>query len=259
MGAIRGILLVFVAVFFFLSILTTNLFWIMSSSLNYENVQKESASIAQDFLKDIDITNIVKQAYPFISLHCKNNSYYLFNYQGYALDIPCTIVSQGIDAIIGEGVRDIIYGVYYADYDCSFLDCSNKAQLPLFLISEKAHDFFSDKLYFSLIASVIFFVLIFLLVEKKTNTLILSGSIIIISSLPFLKLEALWPLLPGQLLFKFLKIFFSQSYFVSIKVLIIGVAILLLGIVFDIFKIGFSISNLINKTKEQKKDKKKSK
>ncbi len=251
MGAIRGILLVFVAVLLFLSVLLANLFLVLTLSLNYENVREESTTLVKDFLKEIDITNALKQAYPLISFYCQNYSEYVFNYQGYTLDIPCSIVSQGENAIIEEGVRDLVKSVYYAKYECNFLDCPNKSQLPLFLISEKAHDFWENKFYLSLIISFVLFILVFLLVEKKTNALILSGSLLIVSAVPFIKLDYLLSLFSDKIIFKFLGVFFSQAYYVSIKTLVIGIGLLVLGIVLDIFKVGFFISNLISKSKEK--------
>ena len=136
MGVIRGVLLVLVAVLLFLSIICTNLFWTLSSSLKYENVEKESVIIAKDFLKGVDVTNAVKQMYPLILSYCKNNSEYVFNYQGYTFDVPCSVASQGQDAIIEEGVKDLVKNVYYTEYECNFLDCASKPQLPLFLVTE---------------------------------------------------------------------------------------------------------------------------
>jgi hypothetical protein len=94
----------------------------------------------------------------------------------------------------------------------------------------------------------------FLLIEKKTNLPILVGSMLIISSLPFFKLDYFFSLLADKIIFKFLKIFFSQAYFVSIKSLIVGAILLIAGIILDIFKIGFKISNLISKIKEKREE-----
>lgn len=268
MGAIRGILLVFVVVLLFLSVLSANLFWALTVSLNYDNVQEESTSIIKDFLQGMNMTGIIKQNYPLIQFYCINHSEYTFNYQGYTLDIPCSVVAQGENAIVEEGIRDLIKGVYYTKYDCNFLDCPSKFQLPLFLISEKAHDFWKSNLYFALGISFVLLALLFLFIEKKTNLPILAGSLLVVSSLIFIKLDSLFSLFSNQVIFKFLKIFFSKSYFVSFRILIAGIVLVITGIVLKIFKVGFSISDFISKLKEKamqqkaqakKKRKKKSK
>lgn len=256
MGVIRGVLLVLVAVLLFLSIICTNLFWTLSSSLKYENVEKESVIIAKDFLKGVNVDTAIKQMYPLILSYCKNNSEYVFNYQGYTFDVPCSVASKGQDAIIEEGVKDLVKNVYYTEYDCNFLDCASKPQLPLFLVSEKAYNFFTNKLYLFLIAFFILLALTFLLVEKKTNVPILAGSLLIVSSLIFIKSDFLFALFSDNIIFKFLGIFFSQAYFVSLRILIAGIILVVIGIIFKIFKVGFFVSNLL-KPKEQKKGKKK--
>ncbi len=258
MGAIRGILLVFVAVLLFLSILLANLFWVLTISLDYENVREESTLLVKDFLKEINVTNAIKQAYPLISFYCQNNSEYVFNYQGYTFDIPCSIALQGENAIVEEGIKDLVKNVYYAEYECSFLDCPNKSQLPLFLVSEKAHDFWKNNFYLVLGICLVLLILVFLFIEKKTNVPILAGSLLVVSSLLFIKLDSLFALFSDKIIFKFLWIFFSQTYFISLKILIAGIILIVVGIIFKIFKVGFFISNLISKSKEKtsKKSKK---
>lgn len=252
MGAIRGILLVFVLVLLFFSFLSVNIFWTLSSSLSYENLQKKSVDIVGDFLQEINVTTLIKQNYPLIQFYCKNYSSYVFNYQGYTFDIPCTTVLSGEKAIIEEGVKDLLQGIYYEKYECTFIDCFKKTTIPLFLISQKAHDFWKNKLYLCLIASLVLLILTFLLVEKKINTFILSGSLLIVSALPFIKLDSILSIFSDRTIFKFLGIFFSQAHAVSVKILIIGGVLLIFGIILSIFKIGFSISNFISKIKENR-------
>jgi hypothetical protein len=254
MGFIRGFLLVIVAVLLFVSFLSLNLFWSLSSSLTYDNVQQESVSIIEDVLYDnVDINKHIGEIYPVIQLYCQNNSDYVFSYEGYAFDIPCNVAMQGPEAIIEESTKDLIHGIYYADYDCDFIDCFEDigfkldGTYSLFLISEKAHDYWTSKLYLFILISLILSVLVFFLVEKKTNMPILAGSLLIVSSLPFIKLDSFLNLFSDKIFVKLLNIFFSQTYCVSIQLLIMGIVLLSLGIIMKFFKVGFFISNLISK------------
>ena len=263
MGVIRGILLVLVTVLLFLSIISANLFWTLNLSLSYENVERESAIIAKDFLREINVTSAIRQISPIMNAYCKNHSNYVFNYQGYTFDVPCDSVALGENAVIEEGIKDLVKSVYYTKYDCNFLDCVDKSQIPLFLVSEKAHEFWKNNLYISLIISLVLLALVFLLVEKKTNFPILAGSLLILSSLIFIKLDSVFALFSDSIIFKFLGIFFSMAYSVSLRILITGAALIVLGIVLKVFKIGFGVSNLFSKLKQKKaeiskkKDKKK--
>jgi hypothetical protein len=256
MGLIRGVLLVLAATLLFLAFLSLNLLWTLSSSLTYDNVQKEATGIATDTLKEAGVTDNIKQLYPQLQIYCqKNHSEYVLNYQEFSFEIPCSAVLQGEDAIMNEVVKGAINNIYYTRYDCNFIDCFRKFPIPLFLLSQKAYYFWSDNTYFALIASFVLFILVFLLVQKKTNAFILSGSLLIVSSLFFVKLDYILSLFSGDVVFKLIWIFFSQSYFVSIKTLLSGVGLLALGILMDIFKVGFFISNLISKIKGKKEEK----
>jgi hypothetical protein len=256
MGVIRGILLVFVVVLLFLSFFAINLFYTLSLSLDYNNFQRESAGVIKDFLKEVNLTNIVGDKYNLIQLYCKNNSDldFVFSAQGYTFDIPCSVALEGENAILEEGAKDLIHNVYYKQYDCNFLDCFGKSPIPLFLVSEKTYNFLTSKLYWLLTVSLVLLGLSFLLIEKKTNLPILAGSLLIISSLPFFKLDYFFSLFSEKIIFKFLRVFFSQAYFVSIRTLIAGIVLLVAGIILDIFKIGFKISNFISKIKKKKEE-----
>jgi len=260
MGVIRGILIVVASVLLFFSFLLINLSWTLSSSLNYENVQSQSTLIVKDILQDqIGLDNYIRTALPQMQMYCQNNSDYVSIYQGYTFGIPCDVIMQGEEAIINETVKDLVFNIYYTEYECNFLDCLKESEIPMFLVSEKAYDYWTNKFYFSLMVSFVLLILIFVLVEKKTNMPILAGSLLIVSSLPFIKLDYVLSLFADKMFVKFLSIFFSQAYPVSVQVLVAGIIFLIVGILLKCFKVGFFISELISKFRKKsdsKKDKK---
>ncbi|GAH24720.1 unnamed protein product, partial [marine sediment metagenome] len=231
------------------------------SSIVEETVGKKVESIEAGLSDEINKNLEIMEEY------CQNNSDYVFNYEGNTLVIPCSVISQGSEAIIEAGVANIVDDFYYAEYNCGFWDCFEKTGSSFFLISEKAKNYWNNKFYFALIAFVILIVLMFFLVEKKTNLPLIVGSLLIISSLPFMKLNNfvgtfINPLLsaagiPGDISSSFLSIFsifFTKAHTVFLITLISGLVILSIGILLKIFGIGFKISNLFSK-----KDKKISK
>ncbi len=258
MGVIRGFFLVIATVLLFLSLISMTLFWTLGSSLSYNNVEKQSVIIIKDFLQDTNVTDHIQKVYPIIQLYCQNYSNYVFSLEGYTVDIPCDVALQGDDAVIEEGIKDMVHEIYYTEYDCDFLNCFNEMYIdskgkvtPFFLISEKAYDFWNNKFHISLIASLVLLALVFLLIEKKTTMPLLIGSLLIISSLPFIKLDVLLSLFSDKTSVKLLSIFFSQAYFIAVKILIAGIILLAIGIILKIFKVGFSISDFISKIKEK--------
>lgn len=265
MGAIRGILLVFVCTILFLSLFVATILLTLSSSLRYENVKPELVSFLGDVVNEqLNIEEQLNQLLPAIELYCQINQQYLFDYGGYAFTIPCDVVAQGPNTLVEFGVDSFVNHYYYAEYNCNFLDCFSEEDVPLFLISEKAKNYWQSKFYFALLLSVILSVLVFFLVEKKTNFFLLVGGLTIVSALPLIQLGKVAALFtnslgePGEYLSKIILIFFNQSYSVFIKVLIIGGVFLIVGIILKIFHIGFAISNFFEKVKSKKLVKQKS-
>ncbi len=264
MGAIRGILLVFVSVLLFILLLAGNLLLTLALSLNYDNVKTEfSSDILDSVAGDVSVKGIIEKNIPIMQLYCENKTEFSFEdfNIGKSFTIPCDVVAQGSEAIIDYGLNSFIEEIYYEDYDCGFWDCFEKTGSPSFLISEKAHNYWNNKFYLMLLISVALVGLMFFLVEKKSNTFILSGALLIVSSLPFMKLDSVLSLFSDNSLLGLLAVFFAQSYTVFLIMLISGVLVLIVGIVMKFFGVGFTISNLFKgKGKEvSKKDKKISK
>ena len=253
MGVIRGIFLVIVSVLLFLSFICVNLFGILSLSLTYENVQNQSVPIVQTALQDSNMTNKIQEVYPLIQAVCQTSPNYIFVVANYSITIPCTVALQGSDAIIKEGIKNVIHQIYYTNYDCDFLNCIKSSQLPVFLLSEKAYNFWIEKFRISLAVSFVLLVLLLFLLEKKANMPILSGILLAISSSIFIKLDLIFNSLSNKMVSQILKVFFSQSFYFSLKVLIVGIVFIGIGILLKMFKVGFFISNLISKIKPSEK------
>lgn len=253
MGAIRGVLLVFVSVLLFLSFVVTTLFWTLSISLNYENLQKEATTTIRDTIQEkFNIAGELESQSSLIGTYCQTNTEYVFSYgDEVTISIPCSVALQGTSAIVDEMIKDIVHNIYYKEYDCNFIDCFKKSELPLFLISEKANNYIKSKLYLLLAISFALLVLMFLLIEKKTNMPILAGSLLAVSSLLFFKIDKLFFFISDETAMKILGIFFSKAYSVSLKLLIVAGVLILLGIVLKVFKIGFFISNVFSRFRKK--------
>ncbi len=257
MGAIRGILLVFVCVLLSISLLAGNVFLTLSLSLDYNNIKTEfSSDILDSVAGDIDVKEIIEEYIPEMQEHCENKTEFSFDdpNTGKSFTIPCDVVAQGADSIIDYGFNSFIEEIYYEDYDCGFLDCFTKTGSPAFLISEKSQNYWNNKFYLSLIVSIALIVLIFFLVDKKSSMFLVSGSLLIMSALPFMKLDAALSFFSDKPFLEFLAIFFTESYTVFLIFIILGIVVFSIGILLKIFGIGFKISNIFSK-----KDKKISK
>lgn len=259
MGAIRGFFVVFVSTLLFLSIFSSILFLTLSSSLSYPTIQKESKEVVRLFLEEnMNINAVIYDAYPFMQVYCQTNSEYVFSAQEFAFTIPCNITLEGRESILDKGIDYLTKGIYYKEYECNFVDCFKKTEIPMFIFSVKTYNFLNNLFYLSLIILLLLLIMIFFLMEKKTNVPILVGSLFIILSVLFFKIDSLINLIPNEIAVKIVGLFFSKSFSISIKILIAGIILLIIGIVFKIFKTGFSISDFLSKlknpiTKETKK------
>ena len=260
MGAIRGVLLVLVGVLFFILLLVGNVLLILSLSLQYDNIQTELASSIKDVVMDeVNLEEIIEENYPMVELYCQNNSEFVFreDSSGYTFTISCDIIAQGPEAIVDYGINSLVEQVYYEDYDCEFWDCIGKTASPLFLVSEKARNYWNSKFYLALMVSVALIVLIFFLVEKKSNLFVIVGSLLIISALPFMKLDWVLSFIPNESFLELLAVFFTKAYTEFLITLISGIVILGVGILLKLFRVGFKISNLFSRFQKKgaKKDK----
>lgn len=259
MGVIKSFLLVVASVLLFVSLLAGNLFLTLSWSLEYENVEAQFSSSMKDLVVgEIDLDDIMSNQIPFMESHCQNNSEFVFNdpTTGHTFQVPCDVITQGPDAIVEYGSKSFIEEIYYQEYDCGFWDCFEKSEYPLFLLSQKAKNYWDGKVYLMLLVSLLLVGSMFFLVDKKTSLLIIPGSLLIVSSLPFMKLDGLISFFSGKPFIDFLAVFFTESYSVFLISLIAGIVLLAAGILFKIFGIGFKISNFFSKKNSSKPIKK---
>lgn len=139
--------------------------------------------------------------------------------------------------------------IYYAEYNCGFWDCFGDGQ-PLFLVSEKARDYWDSKFYFVVGISLVLVVLIFFLVESKINFPLVVGALLIVASLPFIKLESFLLYFSENGVFQYLAIFFSQSFYVFFRMIVLGVIIFVIGILFKFFDFGFKIHGFFQRFRQ---------
>lgn len=251
MGFFRSTGLIVVCVLFFVFLVAGNSLLTLSLSLNYENVRPQVVSVGKDLINQhsgINLTEKVQENYAIMQKYCEDNSEYVFSYNGYTAVIPCEDVEQGADKIIEESLESIVYEIYYKDYGCGFWDCfsQDENEIPLFLVSEKAQDYWQGKFYLALLISVALLVAMFFLIESKQNFFVISGSLIIVSALPFAKLNSL--IISGnELTSHLLNIFISEAGTVFIGGFILGIIILGVGIAWHFLNLGNFISDKIKK------------
>jgi hypothetical protein len=259
MGAIRGILLVFVSVLFFATLLVGNTLLTLFLSMDLDSIQeKVGVDLIDSIAGDIDVTEAIDESIPEMKEVCNGKTEFSFEdpNSGQAFTIPCDVINQGSEAILEYGIDRYVEEIYNTEYDCEFTECFEQTGNFYFLVSEKTKNWLSSKFYLSLTGSIILFALMFLLAEKKSNAFILSGILVIISSLPFIKLEGLLAVLATNEYLEIVTVFFNKASTVFLMVLITGIVLLAMGILMKLLGIGVLISSFFSKnSKKVSKDK----
>jgi hypothetical protein len=259
MGVIKGIFVFLVCSLLFLSLFSTILFLNLSNSLEYQSLQKNSASFIKEIIKNkTNFDDLLSENIGFMQVYCSQNissDKYSLSLENYTLDIPCN-ENLTLDYVLDEGVKDLSSQIYFKEYNCKFIDCFGQEEIPLFLVSQKTYALLIKSFYISLLVSFGLIILLFFLLEKKSNLFIISGALLLIPSILFSYLNKIPSLIQEPLISRALGIFFMDFYSLSIKMIIFSISLMVIGILLRVFKIGFLISNLFNKEKiKEVKDK----
>jgi len=215
---------------------------------------------------------------------------YVFAAGGYVFVIPCSVLDEleeNPQALTDAGISNIVDHIYYEEYDCNFWDCFKtvasdfsflslfrERQIEwrgtLFLVSEKARNYWYGKFSSALIGLLVFAILIFLLIGQKQNAPMLIGTLMMASSFVLLWFENIFEGVTKVYLV-FLSLFFSKTGTVFWIVFIFGLILFSAGIALrllqkDLIKRKFSKKDILgifksemSKTKEKEVSAKKEK
>lgn len=267
MGFIRGGLVTILGIILFFSFISMNAFLTLTTSLSYDNVNEELSNVTEKILqKDINLTKKIDDTFYFMQIYCRNNkTEYTIEEKNYNFTIPCEIIENGKESIFKNIIENTTKTFYFQEYNCSFWECIKETKYPFFLISKKSKDYWSNKLYLSLITIAMIIAITFILIEQKINLPLIIGGLLGISALPFAKLNSLLSIINNNII-QFFTIFFTTSYTIFKISLITGIIIFAIGIAIrflnlDLLKKKFSkeeVKEIIKKEiSKEKKEKKK--
>lgn len=252
MGIIRGatvtVLSIILLLSFFLMAISLTLSW----SLEYETIKPElKNSINELASEQFSLNENIEGRIVSMQTYCLSNEEFVFEEEGYVLEIPCNVVSKGSNAVIDFGIDSIIEKIYYQEYNCGFWKCIKETGTPFVLLSENAMSYWKSKFYLLLLISVILSTLIFLISHRKHNAFLLTGILMIVSVLPLVKINFILssPLIPKSL-GGIIQTFFTKSYNVFLIMFIIGFLIFLFGISLHFFGLGSRIARWLSRNRE---------
>lgn len=248
MGLIRSILIIISTIVLFLSLFIGNAFLTLAWSLEYDTVQPEISSLVKDLAeKEFGLSTMIDENLKLMELFCQDNPEFVFSQEEYTLVIPCEVILLGSDALLNYGIQSLTEQIYYKTYDCDFWNCIKLTDKPFVLVSEKARDYWNNKFYITFLLSLTLAILLFFLFEEKHSSFIVIGGLLILSSLPFMKISWVLSFVSADSLMSFLPIFFIRAYNVFLMALLMGLGFVGVGIGLTFFNIGFKITNFISK------------
>ena len=111
MGFFRGGLLIILSILLLVSLIGLNSFFIVSSSLEYDNVREglvnlvsgegvleeavESFGFEEGMDSGVNLSEIEEEVFDLAKAYCVNSTDYVFSREGYTIEIPCEIVVEG--------------------------------------------------------------------------------------------------------------------------------------------------------------------
>ncbi|MFH1503741.1 MAG: hypothetical protein ABIE36_03730 [Candidatus Diapherotrites archaeon] len=255
MGFIRGAIITLFSFVLLISLFLMSLSLILSWSLEHDTFQLVLGDSAKDILKDfLGSENIIGEGEEiYMKNYCLLNSEYKFTYENYDFIFPCEVIEKGRDSIIDYGADYFVDTLYYAEYDCEFWKCVKDSSIPLVLFSEKARDYWRNKFILLLVLSFVLFALIFLISKNKHVTLIITGVLLILSVLPFRKLNWVLTFMPDEFSGIF-SLFFTKSHSVFIIILIIGLILIGIGFLFRLFGWSMNFMKWLSKNPEEEEN-----
>lgn len=249
MGLIRSSLIFVLAVGLFIALFAANLFLTLNWSLEYSHVSPYIQNISSETATTSGNKAIILRDYESKKFLCEfqNESTINFTFEEDKISVPCAILNESPEYVANYVINKSVDNYYYKDYNCTLLDCLEKENQPLAMVSQNARDYWKKEFYSTIIISLVIFGFLFLFVREKHSAFILGGIITIFSAIPFRQITYILSLLPNILPFKVIPIFFSESGSVFILMLVLGIILFSIGIGIRFFDWGIKLNNFVRK------------
>lgn len=271
MGLISKALTLILSFLLFLSFILGSVSFIIYSSLEYNEVQKNAAPYVETFLRESIIT---EQGEINKDISATDRVLDAILSSKWGKEIPFTeslkrsleekMKSPNLDNVsLKEESEELIHEVYYKKYECNYWDCAKKYEVPYFFISQQSRDYWYQKFKYALSGSLILMGALFLLVSKKRNFFVLVGILSLLTSLVLLGIKRISSSSIKLIGSEIFNIFFNKSGEIIKLLAIAGIILIALAIILGLFGFGFKIFSWLDNIKvrlpKQKKKIKKGK
>ncbi len=138
MSFIRGGLVVVVSVVLFFCLLGMNGFWMMSNSLEYENVHSELSSSISELVQEQNIDDSISGQTNLVKEYCEPHDQATYSFNGKNIAVPCSTIIQGQNQTYTyiSGVNNEFENLSQEDFELLQDYCSEKEEYVLELDEE---------------------------------------------------------------------------------------------------------------------------
>jgi hypothetical protein len=208
------------------------------SILSFSFAQSAKPEVIKSLVKGIVEVSLsdkasLEKSYSQFSMACYNREFLelpLDEQNKTSIKIICKEIREGNSGKLTEILADSFFNkVYYADYNCAYLDCINKISSPLFFFSKSGSSLLAIFSWVILAAFLLLLALLSLVIRLKVvaSVFIFNG----ISSLLFLVKENIKNQVNSSTMLKYFEPFVSSVIYytalISLGCLVIGLILLL--------------------------------
>lgn len=255
MGFIRSGVVFIVSVLLFFTLFAGNLFLTFTWSLEDDNVQPYLHNITEKLVETNQERTKLLDLYEHMQIMCISYPGFSHEFENTKIVIPCEQINIGPKETIDYAIEIIPESFYYKEYNCSYWNCLEEGNKPIILLSKFSKDYWHNNFQIITVISIILILLSLLFSRDKHTPFVVSGILMIISSLLFKKINWFISLIPSFIPIEFVPAFFIDSYDVFILMSIIGLILIIFGASFAFFKWGMKINELFNKFIKKKNEK----
>lgn len=248
LGWLKRTLLTILFVIILVLLIIGNLFFVLTLSLQYENVKGNLGPYIQEILNEKYSPAQVGKFYDAGESICSAGVSQNFVLQVAPFDskynfpkpvLTCDEISElNETTVLNYAIDKSIYTYYYSQepLNCSFISCTKEIfKNPLFLLSDEAHDFFLNKLLWFYGLAVLILFGCFFLFSEKNDYFVYGGILIMLSAVPFMKINLFFNS-SEIIILNVMSVLLSEARLVFLIMLVIGLILAIGGVVWGLMK-----------------------
>jgi len=240
MGLIKGGLITFISILLFITLLSSNVLFTMSNSLEADTFKSEVVSVFKESSLYPELEEGVLDNIPDMQQHCINSSSYDYydEEREEVFEVPCAVVNEGSEAVLDYVIEEYVESIYMEE--------ESSEESESFSV-EGIRKGLNKWFWITLFVSLGLILIQFFILDDKRRLPFLVGGLIVIASLPLLVIDWLVGFIGVFEFSEFLPLLFSKSGVTFITAFATGIIVMGIGIVLKFVHFEKSVSKTVKK------------